>query len=87
MPEVFVEKCPASEIDMGKYSRLITGYYKNALMYELEEPKSILIVNFRENFTEKDITMLQPELVIRLGDIHDIQIISAYAEEINDPKG
>lgn len=81
IPEIFIETCQPKDVDMGKYSRLITGSYKNALMYELKEPKSILIVNFRENFTENDITMLNPELVISLGDIHDIQIISAYSKD------
>ena len=49
--------------------------------YTLLEPKSILILNFRENFTDEDSTMLRPELVINLGDVHDINVISAYRDE------
>jgi len=89
IPGVVIEKCKPEEVDMSKYARLICGNYKIALMYKLNEPKSILIVNFRENFMENDITKVQPELVISLGDIHDIKLISAFAEDDNkeDPKG
>lgn len=81
-PNTPIEFCSRSEANMGKYTRLICGNYKHALEYNLEEPKSILIVNFRENFTENDITLLRPELVISLGDIHDIEVISAYRNDI-----
>jgi len=87
LPDAYIEFGNPDEIDMSKYGRLICGNYKIALMYKLNEPKSVLILNFRENFIENDITKLQPELIISLGDIHDIQIISAFSEEINDPKG
>lgn len=65
-------------IDMGKYARLIVGYYIDALEYTLEEPKSILILDFKENFEDNDITLLKPELVINLGDVNDISVVSAY---------
>lgn len=69
------------DVDMSKYGRLIIGHYKSALEYNLDEPKSILVLNYRENFDPKDITLLIPELVISLGDIHKIEIISAFREE------
>lgn len=65
-------------VDMGKYTRLISGNYKHILEYKFKEPKSIVVVNFRENFTEENINILRPELVISLGDIHDIQVVPAY---------
>lgn len=88
-PDASIELCKPEEVDMGKYARLICGNYATALQYELNEPKSVLILNFRENFMENDITKLRPELVISLGDIHDIQIISAFAEDesIEEAKG
>ena len=69
------------DIYMGKYARVIVGHYSSALKYNFEEPKSILILNFRENYNAKDNTLLHPELVINLGDIHDIRVISAYQED------
>lgn len=81
-----IELGSRENIDMEKYGRLIVGDYKDALKYKLEGPKSILVLNFRENFTPGDITQLNPELIISLGDIHDIEVVSAYTNEF-DIKG
>lgn len=75
----FVSK--REDVNMGKYGRFIVGHYSSALEYKLDEPKSILILNFRENYNAEDNTLLNPELVINLGDIHDIRVISAYQED------
>lgn len=80
-PSTTIEFCKPEEVDMGKYGRLIVGDFHDALKYNLEEPKSILILNFRENFNDKDSTQLKPELIIKFGDIHDIGVISAYRLE------
>lgn len=69
------------DVDMSKYGRLVVGNYKSALEYIMNEPKSILILNFRENYDYSDSTLLRPELVINLGDINDIRIISAYQDD------
>lgn len=79
-PNVPIEFGKRQDIDMSKYTRLIVGDYHNALKYTLNEPKSILILNFRENFNDKDSTQLKPELIIKFGDIHDISVISAYRD-------
>lgn len=88
LPETTIEFCFRKDTNMGKYTRLVVGNWNHALEYVLEEPKSILVLNFRENFTETDITMLRPELVISLGDIHSIDVVSAYRENDNiKPEG
>lgn len=74
-------QCDRGDIDTSKYTRFIIGSYKSALKYKIydeEEPKSILLLNFRENFTKNDSTLLRPELIISLGDIHDIRVTYAY---------
>lgn len=83
-PNTPIEFGKRESIDMGKYARLIVGDYRDALKYNLEEPKSIQILNFRENFNEKDSTQLKPELIIKFGDIHDITVISAYRDNSDD---
>ncbi len=80
-PDTSIEFGKREDINMSKYTRLIVGDYRNALKYNLEEPKSILILNYRENFNNKDSTQLKPELIIKFGDIHDISVISAYRDE------
>lgn len=77
---------PREEVDMAKYTRLVIGEYFEAYQYKLYEPKSILIANYRENFHRDNITLLNPELVINLGDINDIAVIAVYRNEIT-PEG
>ena len=81
-PDIAIEFGKREDINMSKYARLIVGDYRNAIKYNLEEPKSILILNYRENFNNKDSTQLKPELIIKFGDIHDIRVVSAYRENI-----
>lgn len=80
-----IERNARPDVDMGKYGRLIIGDALGALEYKLHEPKSILVLDFRENFTDDDITLLRPELVINLGDINDIRVISSYKTDITEP--
>lgn len=68
------------EIEMqDKYSRIISGDFRFLLKVNYGGPKSIVILNYRENFLEEDMTILRPELVILLGDIHDIKVFQAYS--------
>ena len=80
-PAVTIETGERKDIDLGKYNRVIVGNYKHALMYNYPSPKSIVVLNFNENYNPNDFTLLSPELVINLGDIHDIEIMSAYVTD------
>ena len=73
-----IETGERKDVDLTKYNRVIVGNYKHALMYDYPGPKSIVVLNFSENYSEDDFTLLSPELVINLGDIHDVEIMSAY---------
>lgn len=70
-----------NKVDMDKYGTLIVGYYADALEYSIDDPKIIEVLSFRENFDKDNSTMLNPELIINLGDVNDIKIISAYRED------
>lgn len=61
-----------------KYSQIISGDFRNLLKFKYTTPMNITMLNFRENFLEDDITIPRPELVITLGDIHDIKVMEAY---------
>lgn len=69
------------KVDMDKYGTLIVGYYADALEYHIDDPKIIEVLSFCENFDKNNSTMLNPELIINLGDVNDIKIISAYRED------
>lgn len=77
-PNANIIVTPRTSINTDDYGRFIFGDCKSLFDYDFDKPKSILIMNFRENFSDDDITLLNPELVIRFGDIHSIEVISAY---------
>ena len=65
-------------IDMKDRSRIVSGDFRNLLKVKFEGPRSIVILDYRENFLEEDKTIPRPELVITLGDIHDIKVFQTY---------
>lgn len=67
-----------SSVDVNDYARIVVGDFFDALKYNIENPNSIMVMNFRDNFADDDISNLIPELVISLGDISDISICTAY---------
>lgn len=67
-----------SSIDMNNFARIVVGDFFDALKYNIETPNSIMVMNFRDNFEDDDISNLIPELVISLGDISNISIYTAY---------
>ena len=78
-PTVFVSS--REEVDTSKYGRIISGDAFRIMEYKFYDPKSIVVLNYRENFSPKDITLITPELLINLGEIHSVEAISAYREE------
>lgn len=67
------------DVDTTKFGRIFVGNCINALEYEFENPKSIVVLNFIENFSKDQ---LLSEFVLAFGDIHSIQIANAYILDI-----
>lgn len=65
-------------IDLNLYARLVVGDIYDAANYNIDNPNSLVVMNFRDNFKSDDINNLIPELVISLGDISSISICVAY---------
>lgn len=78
-PTVFIST--REDTDTSKYGRIISGDAFNIMKYKFYDPKSVVVLNYRENFSPKDITLLTPELLINLGEIHTVEAISAYRED------
>ena len=76
--DVNIETCERKDVDMSKYGRLIIGDAMGAMEYTLKEPKSIVVLDFRENMAKDDITLIRPEPIVMLGDINEFTVISAY---------
>lgn len=76
---------PRKDVDTSRYGRIIVGNCMKALEYEFNEPKSIVILNFIENFNKDHKDWLQPEFILAFGDIHNINLAEAY--RLDDIKG
>ena len=66
------------DVDTTRYGRIFTGSCRKAIEYELNEPKSIVVLNFIENFDKMYNDRLISEFILVFGDIHSIQITNAY---------
>ena len=71
------------QVDTGKYGRIFIGNCIKGLEYKFNSPKSIVVLNFFENYdTATTPNQLIPEFIINFGDIHAISMASAYRTEI-----
>lgn len=68
------------------FSRIVLGEVKHALEFRDPITVNFMFLNFRENFTKKDPTLLDSSIVFKLGDVNDFTIANAYPE-IQEPKG
>lgn len=66
------------EINLEPYSRIICGDYRNVFKFHYKQPKSIVVLNYRDNFSDDDITLIRPELIINLSELHEISVVPAY---------
>lgn len=73
------------DVDMTRYGRIFIGNCVKALEYEFNEPKSIAVLNFIENFDKDRKGQLLSEFIFAFGDIHSIQLAEAY--RLDDIKG
>lgn len=78
-----IDTTPPEEVQTDKYGRFIFGYYKEAIRYNFNAPRSIVFMNYRENMDPNNINRLHPEAVIQLGDIHDLRVMEAYDKKEN----
>ena len=72
------------QVDMSKYGRIVVGYWKDLIPYKMDEPKSIHILNFRENLHPHSIKEVHPEIIILFGDVDEIRLVSAYQSNEHD---
>ena len=69
-----------SNVDTDKYGRIISGNTKSILKYRIDKPKNILVLSYADNFLNDERRVLDPELIVNLGDICDIKVVSPYRD-------
>ncbi len=65
------------------YARFVLDDIDLATKFNDPIAKSFLILNYKENFIyneEKDIMLLKPDVIIKIGDVNNCQICNAYKD-------
>lgn len=78
---IFVDKI--EDINPKDYARFVLDDIDLALNFNDPTTKSFLILNYRENFfynKDKEILLLKPEVIIRIGDTNNCQVCNAYRD-------
>ena len=75
---ITIDDRPPEEVDTDSYGRFIFGDYREAIKYKYNCPRSIVLMNYRENMDPNNIERLHPEVVVELGDIHNLLVMEAY---------
>lgn len=68
------------------FARIVLASPKHTLEFRDPTTVDFMILNFRENFIESDITMIDPKIISMVGDINTFTIAKAYPD-ILDPNG
>mgnify|MGYP004648644071 CR=1 FL=1 len=75
------------DINCDSFARFVLADATNGKYYNINNPSSIILMNFRDNFAKDNIEYILPELIISLGDINEIKVSTAYNEPIEIHKG
>ena len=71
------EVIESERVKKREYSRLVLGDIR-LLDYYKPEGKSILVLDYRKNFTEGDYGQLIPEYIVEYGDVNIFDIANSY---------
>lgn len=78
---IFIDKI--ENINPKDYARFVLDNIDDSLRFNDPTTKSFLILNYRENLfynKEKNILLLKPQVIIRIGDTNNCQICNAYKD-------
>lgn len=76
--------CPRKECDILKYSRIINGHWEHLMEYEKliipedGHPRSLLLLNYDENFNDNEHKAVKYEVIEKFGIVHRIAMITAH---------
>lgn len=77
---------PRDKIKTFNFARIVLANPKDALEFRDPITVDFMVLNFRENFSERDPTLLPMEVLIQVGDVNRFSIAKAYPT-IPDPVG
>ena len=68
------------------FARIVVGEAKHILEFKNPITVDFMMLNYRENFTKEDPNIIEPEVLVRIGDVNKFTIVKTYPE-IKEPMG
>ena len=68
------------------FARIVVGEAKHILEFKNPITVDFMMLNYRENFTKEDSSIIDPDVLIKIGDVNRFTIIKAYPD-IQEPMG
>ena len=85
-PEVKVLVGSRNQVKTINFARIIVGEAKQILEFKNPITLDFMMLNYRDNFTKEDMSIIDTDVLIKIGDINKFTIAKAYPE-IEDPVG
>ena len=77
---------PRNKVKVLNFSRIILADPRQTLEFRNPITVDFMVLNFRENFSENDASLIDPEVLMKVCDVNKITIAKAYPD-IPEPVG
>ena len=77
---------PRNRVKVLNFSRIVLAEPKQTLEFRNPITVDFMVLNYRENYSEDDASLIDPEVLMRICDVNKITIAKAYPE-IQEPDG
>ena len=68
------------------FARIVVGEAKHILEFKNPVTVDFMMLNYRENFTDKDSSIIDPEVLVNVGDVNKFTIVKTYPD-VKEPMG
>ena len=85
-PEVKTLVGSRDQVKTINFARIVVGEAKHILEFKNPVTVDFMILNYRENFTDKDSSIIDPEVLVNVGDVNKFTIVKTYPD-VKEPMG
>ena len=85
-PDVKVLMGTRDQVKTINFARIVVGEAKHILEFKNPITVDFMMLNYRENFTKDDPKVIDPEVLVRIGDVNKFTIVKTYPD-IKEPMG
>lgn len=85
-PEVKTLVGSRDQVKTINFARIVVGEAKHILEFKNPITVDFMMLNYRENFTDKDPTIIDPDVLVAVGDVNKFTIVKTYPD-VKEPMG